>query len=450
MVERHLDNEVLSRLAAKACRADELSLASQHLARCGVCRHRLSALAQTFDGSPTSAHSSVAPESYAKIFSRLKAVLPERAHKVVREKALAEELVLELMKLAPGQRLQAARSDERLRLRPVVELLLAKCRASWNGSPEQAERLADLALEIIDTMDTQQHGAAAIHDLRAQRWAYLGNVRRIQTDSRAAEDAFALALSFLDLGSGDPLARAEVLDLKASLCRDQRRFHESVQLLELATRVYRRAGDEHLVGRALLKMALVHNEAGAPEQSIAVLRQAGTMIDPSREPRLVFVVSQQLAWFLVHLDRFDEAAAVLPAARQAAAEVGTRFDRLRLAWTEGLVLLGHGQAEEGERLLLETRGGYVKEQMGYDAALISLDLALVYLRQGRSMETRRLAAEMLPIFQARDIHREALAALMVFQRAAEVDAATTGMVEDIARVVERSRRDLSARHERPS
>ncbi len=449
MVERHLDHEILSRLAARACRAEEFSAATHHLARCGVCRHRLSLLSVASDSPP---HQTAGFEgsSYQNIFSRLRDQLPEKVARVVEEKALANQLTEELLALPPERQLRTAQNDPRLPLRSVVELLLARCRATWSESPEKAERYADLALEIIHRLDPEVCGASSINDLLAQRWAYLANVRRIQTDYRAVEDAFALALSFLDLGSGDPLARAEVLDLKASLRRDQRQFRESIELLDQATRAYRRAGDGHLVGRALLKKALVHSEGGSSERSIAVLRQAGELVDPSREPRLTFVISQQLAWFLVHLSRFDEAAEVLPAARQAAVDFGNRFDKLRLAWTEALVEIGQGRVEKGEAWLLETRSAYIAEQIGQDAALISLDLALLYLRQGRTAETRRLAEEMLPIFQSRDIHREALAALMVFRRAAEIETATTTMVEDIARAVERSRRETGAHRERPS
>ena len=54
-----------------------------------------------------------------------------------------------------------------------------------------------------------------------------------------------------------------------------------------------------------------------------------------------------------------------------------------------------------------------------EAALIgqsvaSLDLAALYAAQGRTAEVRRLAEEMLPVFTSRRIHREALAALIVF------------------------------------
>jgi len=61
---------------------------------------------------------------------------------------------------------------------------------------------------------------------------------------------------------------------------------------------------------------------------------------------------------------------------------------------------------------------------GYDAAMTSLDLALLYLMEGRTGEVRRVAAEMHTLFDAQEIHREAAAALLLFQEAAERESLT--------------------------
>jgi hypothetical protein len=46
------------------------------------------------------------------------------------------------------------------------------------------------------------------------------------------------------------------------------------------------------------------------------------------------------------------------------------------------------------------------------------DHAFLYLRQGRAADVKRLAEEIFPVFQAQDVHREAVAALRLFQEAA--------------------------------
>ena len=49
-----------------------------------------------------------------------------------------------------------------------------------------------------------------------------------------------------------------------------------------------------------------------------------------------------------------------------------------------------------------------------------------------SIELKRLAVEILPIFEARDVHREALATLVVFQRACEQERLTIQLATQLA------------------
>jgi hypothetical protein len=71
--------------------------------------------------------------------------------------------------------------------------------------------------------------------------------------------------------------------------------------------------------------------------------------------------------------------------------------------------------------------------------MVSMDLALLYLRQGRSDDVRRLADEMVPILVAQDVHREALAALVLFQDAARRDELTIEKVRAAAASLQEAR-----------
>jgi hypothetical protein len=57
---------------------------------------------------------------------------------------------------------------------------------------------------------------------------------------------------------------------------------------------------------------------------------------------------------------------------------------------------------------------------------------------------RRLAEEMLPIFKSRDIHREALAALLVFQKAAEMERVTLGLIREVSSYLKETRATAGA------
>jgi len=79
------------------------------------------------------------------------------------------------------------------------------------------------------------------------------------------------------------------------------------------------------------------------------------------------------------------------------------------------------------------RQGFVDDSQPFGAALVSLDLAAVYLASGRTKATRRLADEMVPLFRSMQVHREALAAVLVFRQAVELEKATVGLAREVAR-----------------
>lgn len=124
--------------------------------------------------------------------------------------------------------------------------------------------------------------------------------------------------------------------------------------------------------------------------------------------------------------------------------------RLRRRWLEGRLSAGFDRSTEAEAAFRETRDGFIAQGIGYDAALVSLDLAALYAAHGRMAEVRSLAEEMLPIFRSRDVHREALAALLVFQQAARSESITVRVVEEVAAFLRRARRDPTLRYEEPS
>ena len=86
--------------------------------------------------------------------------------------------------------------------------------------------------------------------------------------------------------------------------------------------------------------------------------------------------------------------------------------------------------------------------MAFDAALVTLELTELYARQGCTAEVKELSLEMAGIFQAQDVPREALAALLFFQRAAQRERATTKLVREISAFLQQLRTNPELRFER--
>jgi hypothetical protein len=82
-----------------------------------------------------------------------------------------------------------------------------------------------------------------------------------------------------------------------------------------------------------------------------------------------------------------------------------------------------------------------------DAALVSLELAALHAEAGRTAEVKELAREMVAIFKAQKVHREALAAVLVFRRAAVRERVTADLAREVASFLSRARHTPGLRFE---
>jgi len=87
----------------------------------------------------------------------------------------------------------------------------------------------------------------------------------------------------------------------------------------------------------------------------------------------------------------------------------------------------------------------VRQGIGYDAAIVPLDLTRMYLKEGRTADVQRIAGEMVAIFEAQDVHREATATLLLFQDAARREEVTAGLIRELTLYLEAARVDPGLR-----
>ncbi|HXO28330.1 MAG TPA: hypothetical protein VOA80_13360, partial [Thermoanaerobaculia bacterium] len=96
------------------------------------------------------------------------------------------------------------------------------------------------------------------------------------------------------------------------------------------------------------------------------------------------------------------------------------------------------------------RERYLAEEIPYDAASVSLELAILYAEQKRTAELKQLAAEMVAIFTAWKIHREALAALMFLKQAVDTEQLTVQTTVGVAHFLRRAEIDPTLKFEAPA
>jgi tetratricopeptide (TPR) repeat protein len=425
-----------------------------HLATCAACQRRLQSLIQPKSSALAESVGmqslgSIGKVDYEPVLLMALRSLRQLETTYKQERAEALSLFADLAHHPAERRILIVRNSSRFHTWGLCELLLRRSREQNFHNAAQGESLALLALEVLDSLAPSRYGAEPLSDLRARAWAYVGNSRRIKADLRGAEDAFALAFATLRRGTQEPMEKALLLDLRASLLRAQRRFPQALQCLRRAIQIFRRIGERHRAGRALVSMSTVHHFAGEPEKAIPLLYEALELIDPGREPRLLLVAWHNLIDDLAEARQFMEAQKLLVKVRPLYQKFAQPWSRNPRKWIEGKIALGLGQSEQGESLLLAARDGFLAEDAAYDTALVSLDLASLYAEQGRMAELKRTAEQMVPIFSSRQIHREALAALAYWRQAVEAEQVCATMVAGVAAFLRRARHDPDLRFERP-
>ncbi|HEY2738418.1 MAG TPA: helix-turn-helix transcriptional regulator [Thermoanaerobaculia bacterium] len=327
--------------------------------------------------------------------------------------------------------------------RPVEELHVQICVELCDASERMASReiegaaiLARAAARVAARLPEAQG-----RRLRGHAAAYESNVLRVAGELKAADPAFAEAKRLWHAGTDRTglLDAGRLLDLEASLRRGQRRFAEALLCLDEAVRVGRSPA------RALVKKGFTLEVMGEYNRAVEALLQAEPHLDREAEPHLWYNQRLQLAVIYTHLERCNEAADLIDSARPVAAELGAELVGFRITWLEGRIAAGLGRTPEALDLLAQARREFTSRGMFYDVALALLEEAVLLLKEGRTAEVETLARELAAVFESKGVHREALAALRLFQEATEQSTATADLAGRVLRFLFRARHDEELR-----
>src|SRR5436305_2242743 len=339
-----------------------------------------------------------------------------------RERLLAPALWERLKKYAPEQRRGVVREVKAFHSAGLVALLCEKSVEAAADDADAAVELADLARVTAETVEGESRRARALRSA----WAHLGNARRVHGDLPASDGAFRQAAGFWQAGEDETglFDEARVLDLEASLRREQRDLPAALALLDRGL-----AADPtgSRAGRILVKRAKTLEEMGDSEEAIATLRRALPLIDGQREPRLLWNARFNLLVNFCDAGRYAEAEESLRGVQELAERLGNELDLARQVWLRARIAAGLGQVAEAAAGLQQVRREFLARRIAYDAALVSLELAVLCLDQGRTAEVRAIAAELLPVFKAQQVTREALGTVQLFCDAARQETLTAAM-----------------------
>jgi tetratricopeptide (TPR) repeat protein len=364
----HVTRELLRAIASGERPARDLTeIAWQHLLKlCPYCSEEVAA----FQRERT------APASSTAIFRVLPVVLEKQASDLAAKTAAARKDFHELLRLTPEERLgRIHRANSRFRSMTLARLLLEEAKRHMPAEPQIVHELAETAEAVL----LRTPDSPGLYDLFSRAVAYRANAKRAQGDLLAASDTLRHARDLMrNKGATDPLVYAEVDWIEGGLLKEQSRIKEAEELLARAVNLFELTGMKEEAAQPLITLGLLYYDRGDTRSAIEVMRAAAEMMGPKADPRLYLCTQHNLTLFLAESGDYRAAAEAL----QENAKLYRRFPdlwtSLRQTWLRGKIALGLGFLEEAELLLVEARKGFMAQNISYDAARVSLDLARIY------------------------------------------------------------------------
>lgn len=353
--------------------------------------------------------------------------------------------VREIVRLPPDERVgRIYGAYSRFRGPLFGLLLLEAARRAIPDDPAESLSLADAALVSCERTSPREPDP----EVRAPALAVRGNAKRALGRIREAEKDLVEARRLLTApGFGDPAFPAELDSYFGSLRKDQRRLEDAAQHLRRAGTLYGLLEEPEKEARVLLKLGAVHFRVREFDAAVEASEQALSLLDDGPEGWLHAYAHYNRAYFLHAAGEPDEAENELKTHAVLITGAGDAL-AFRLRWLRARIAWSRRELVKAATLFEETLGQARARGIPYDSGLLALELALVYLAQGRTGRVKNLATEALRVFTEEEVEAEVRTALALLAEAARREAITREMLEQTVASLERaqpgSRRSGSA------
>jgi len=369
-------------------------------------------------------------------------LLIEDERKVIQERADAREQWLQLQPLNKDQRKNVIRNRESYQTWGLFSRLNSYARIIVREDPEQALEVAELSLFVAMHLETEKYGKALVADAKLQAFTEIANAERVLEDFGSATDHIDIAATWLESGTGDPMVKARLESVSASILIDVGSFEYAVQVLGEVAFINRQINDWHEFAKTKILQAAAYRHFD-PVEGYKAARLGLRSLDAS--DRFTYLSGihnlidcmneagehgEALLLYQKHKREFEayENQRIVFSSRWLAA----RIDK-------GIALLTGSAAykKHAESALLALELDYAEAGQWQEMALVQLDLVELYALTGKLPQSISTAVRAYEILKANNLHADTQQTWIYLQQAMREYVLTEGIMAQARRVLSR-------------
>jgi hypothetical protein len=329
----------------------------------------------------------------------------------------ARELILEARQ-EPHRLLERKKFWKRV----VFDEFLAEITRLLYTDGAKAFELASLGPAFAKLVAAESGEDPSLFMVRA--YGHLGSAHLVLADYPAAGRAYDTAETY-------PAPEAEHADI--NIRRSYLRLYEGsaeagYSCAHSAVEVYRNTDDllvnRHPLGLALTARGLMHYYCSRLGNAAVDFSAAVTMINHRTKPQTYFFTLHNLSVILIEAiapSRLGTVLQNLDASYNRFVGSKRHIAKYKIRWLQALGQKRFGATRQAERFFKMAFNGFVDMKASAEVAMVSLDIALLFIEEGRIDETKELARHAYKIASALGMNADALAALNIWQQATEAE-----------------------------
>jgi len=341
-----------------------------------------------------------------------------------------------LLEMERSQRAELFIKGYRFHPLAIAEELKRLSREDTRDDRRRGVRLAELAVYAVYSGFPEMTAEERLsHEVEAL--ANLANARRMASDPMGAESEFKRIDALLATGEVPAAVEGYVKLVKGHLRSFQRRLDEALDLLTRAAEIWRAIEDDSHLIKTLLALGQCQELRGEVNTIVCHYEEAARLAgrDEFQDDYLKIAIYWHLANGYRLVGQREEARETLGTAIALLSRFEGSSVRAHLRWLEGLVDLDEGEMASAKRAFYDAKKGLEIVGEAANAAVVSLDLAVVELKQGGVGSATRLVAEALPVLHSVQLEGEIVVSLKVLEESLVKERVAGEVLLDVRRLL---------------